>query len=159
MQFLNASQYRWLQGHVALILQRVESCRWLAPSVVEAVVRDINERLDGQGYPNGRAAEALPELAQLAAVVDVSDVMARVRPGRRPWSAEDIHDHLHASTHQFDRRWVDRHRAHFGRWPVGSLGRYPGGLLALSRIHIGRCRRSAPGRSRGAAMHETHKQG
>ncbi len=73
------------------------------------------------------------ELARRAAVVDVSDVMARVRPGRRPWSAEDIHDHLHASTHQFDRRWVDRHRAHFGRWPVGSLVRYPGGLLAWVR--------------------------
>jgi HD-GYP domain-containing protein (c-di-GMP phosphodiesterase class II) len=133
MQFLNASQYRWLQGHVTLILQRLERCRWLATSVVEAVVRDINERLDGQGYPHGRGADQLPELARLAAVVDVSDVMARVRPGRRPWSAEAIQEHLHASPHQFDRRWVARHQAHFGRWPVGSLVRYPGGLLAWVR--------------------------
>jgi len=133
MQFLNASQYRWLQGHVALIVQRLESCRWLASSVVDAVVRDVNERLDGHGYPHGRGGDALPELARLAAVVDVSDVMARVRPGRRPWSAEAIHDHLHDSPHQFDRRWVERHRAHFGRWPVGSLIRYPGGLLAWVR--------------------------
>ena len=60
MQFLNASQYRWLQGHVALITQRLESCRWLASSVVEAVVRDVNERLDGHGYPHGRGADELP---------------------------------------------------------------------------------------------------
>lgn len=152
MQFLNASQYRWLQGHVALILQRIESCRWLASSVVEAVVRDINERLDGQGYPQGRAAEGLPELARLASVVDVSDVMARVRPGRRPWSAEEIHDHLLASSHQFDRSWVDRHRAHFGRWPVGSLVRYPGGLLAWVRRLDGQRRPVEVQISRGSAF-------
>ncbi|HAS29069.1 MAG TPA: phosphohydrolase, partial [Alcanivorax sp.] len=74
-----------------------------------------------------------PELALLASVVDVSDVMARLRPGRRPWSAEAIHDHLHGSPHQFDRRWVERYRAHFGRWPVGTLVRYQGGLLAWVR--------------------------
>ena len=133
MQFLNASQYRWLQGHVALILQRLESCRWLASSVVDAVVRDINERLDGQGYPHGHASDQLPELARLAAVVDVSDVMTRVRPGRRPWSAEAIYDHLHGASHQFDRRWVECYRSHFGRWPVGTLVRYQGGLLAWVR--------------------------
>jgi len=152
MKFLNASQYRWLQGHVALILQRLETCGWLASSVVEAVVGDINERLDGHGYPHGRDAEALPELARLAAVVDVSDVMARVRPGRRPWSAEDIHEHLLMRGDQYDRRWVERHRQHFGQWPVGSLVRYPGGLLAWVRRLDGQGRPLEVQISRGSAF-------
>lgn len=53
---LDARQHRWLQGHVPLLQQRLGDCGWISPPVLEAVVGDINERLDGSGYPNQRRA-------------------------------------------------------------------------------------------------------
>ncbi|MBF1800823.1 HD domain-containing phosphohydrolase [Alloalcanivorax profundimaris] len=126
---LDARQHRWLQGHVPMLLQRIDRCGWLSTPVVEAVVRDINERLDGSGYPNHRGGADLSELARLASVVDVVDILSRQRPGREPWSTEDIHAWLERNSARFDPQWVARYRAHFGRWPVGCLVRYADGLL------------------------------
>lgn len=126
---LDARQYSWLQGHVPLLMQRMDDCGWLTRPVLDAVVGDINERLDGSGYPRQRRGDDLSQLARLASVVDVVDIMSRQRPGRDPWSVTDIYAWLDRNGARFDRRWVNRYRDHFGIWPVGSLVRYPDGLI------------------------------
>ncbi len=126
---LDARQHRWVQGHVPMLLQRLDRCGWLSTPVVEAVVRDINERLDGSGYPGHRVGDRLSELARLASVVDVVDILSRDRPGREPWSMDDIYAWLERNGARFDPQWVARYKAHFGRWPVGCLVRYADGLL------------------------------
>ncbi len=130
---LNEAQYRQLQGHVALMLDQAAPCHWLSRSVVAAVVGGINERLDGSGYPQGKRGRDLPELARLAAVVDVVDAMGRPRVDRPAWNIEGVYRHLLAHPERFEQRWVKRYIAHFGRFPVGTLVRYAGGELAWVR--------------------------
>lgn len=132
-QSLNAAQYRQLKAHVALILDQAAPCHWLSRSVVTAVVGGINERLDGSGYPDGKRGPDLPELARLAAVVDVVDAMGRPRTDRPAWSVASIYRHLLCHPERFEQRWVKRYIAHFGRFPVGTLVRYAGGELAWVR--------------------------
>ncbi|MFP1682526.1 HD domain-containing phosphohydrolase [Alloalcanivorax sp. C16-1] len=126
---LDARQHRWLQGHVPLLQQRLGDCGWVSRPVLDAVVGDINERLDGSGYPNQRRGDQLSQLARLASVVDVIDILSRQRPGRDPWSVGAIYAWLDRNPGRFDEQWVKRYRDHFGVWPVGSLVRYPDGLI------------------------------
>jgi len=47
---------------------------------VRPIVRSHHERLDGTGYPDGLAGDAVPLLAQVISVVDVYDALTTVRP-------------------------------------------------------------------------------
>jgi putative two-component system response regulator len=49
---------------------------------VRHIVRHHHERLDGSGYPDGLAGDAIPLLAQIIGVVDVYDAMTTARPYR-----------------------------------------------------------------------------
>ncbi|WP_101676390.1 HD domain-containing phosphohydrolase [Alloalcanivorax mobilis] len=124
---LDASAYREVQRHVGLLQARLQECRWLSPAVAEAVIGAINERLDGSGYPQQRSADQLPELARLAAVVDVIDAMGRPRADRAPWPMDRIYRHMLDSPDCFDGRWVKRYIEHFGLYPVGTRIAFPGG--------------------------------
>lgn len=132
-QTLNEAQYRQLQGHVALMLDQAAPCHWLSRTVVTSVVGGINERLDGSGYPEGRRGAELPELARLAAVVDVVDALSRPRSDRPAWDIEGIYRHLLTQPKRYELRWVKRYIAHFGRFPIGTLVRYSGDRLAWVR--------------------------
>jgi putative nucleotidyltransferase with HDIG domain len=59
----------------------------LQPEVIE-IVRSHHERWDGQGYPDGLKAEAIPELARIVAVADAFDAMTSDRPYRAGMAAE-----------------------------------------------------------------------
>jgi len=47
---------------------------------VRPIVRNHHERLDGSGYPDGLAGDAIPLLAQIISVVDVYDALTTARP-------------------------------------------------------------------------------
>lgn len=47
---------------------------------VRPIVRSHHERIDGSGYPEGLAGDAIPFLAQIMSVVDVFDALTTVRP-------------------------------------------------------------------------------
>ena len=49
---------------------------------VRPIVRHHHERLDGSGYPDGLAGDAIPLLAQIMGVVDVFDALTTERPYR-----------------------------------------------------------------------------
>lgn len=51
-------------------------------------IRSHHERLDGSGYPDGLAGEAIPLAARIIAVADVFDALTSPRPYRGPWSQE-----------------------------------------------------------------------
>lgn len=129
---LDAEQRRDYGAHVGLLLERLESCKWLAAPIVGAVVGSINERLDGSGYPRNLAGEQLAELARMASVVDVADAMARPRPDRPAFAIDAIYRHL-LTCSQLDPLWSQRYIRHFGMVPVGSLVRYASGPLAWVR--------------------------
>lgn len=119
-----------LHQHVALLEARMGGCQWLSSAVFASVVRRINERLDGSGYPAGLSAEALGELERAAAVVDAVDSLRRPLGERPAWRVGAIYRHLLDREQAFDPRWVKRYIARFGLYPIGSLVRFGGGPLA-----------------------------
>ena len=52
-------------------------------------IRSHHERLDGSGYPDGLAGDAIPLIARIIAVGDVFDALTSPRPYRGPWSREE----------------------------------------------------------------------
>ncbi|WP_163647532.1 HD domain-containing phosphohydrolase [Modicisalibacter sp. 'Wilcox'] len=126
---LDEAQYRQLTEHVETLRERLGECRWLAPDVIRSVVVEINERLDGSGYPRGLSGEALSTLGRAAAVVDVMDAMARRRPDRPARGIEAIYRHLLTHGEQFDSQWAQRYIRRFGLQPIGSLVAYTSGAV------------------------------
>ncbi|MCH5192970.1 MAG: HD-GYP domain-containing protein, partial [Oscillospiraceae bacterium] len=49
-----------------------------------------HERMDGKGYPNGKTADEIPEVAQMIAVADTFDAMHSTRPYRKKMPLEDV---------------------------------------------------------------------
>ncbi|GGX95057.1 hypothetical protein GCM10007160_23210 [Litchfieldella qijiaojingensis] len=127
---LTAEQRARFAEHVALLEERLSDCRWLSEDVRTSVVRSVNERLDGSGYPRALKGDQLDSLARLAAVVDVVDAMGRPRPDRQAWTVSHIYRHLLSHGEQFDLSLVQRYVRHFGVVPIGSLARYANGQLA-----------------------------
>ena len=53
-----------------------------------------HERMDGKGYPNGKTADEIPEVAQMIAVADTFDAMHSTRPYRKKMPLEDVINEL-----------------------------------------------------------------
>jgi putative two-component system response regulator len=56
---------------------------------VRPIIRHHHERMDGSGYPDGLAGEAIPLGARIMAVVDVFDALHTRRPYRPPLSRNE----------------------------------------------------------------------
>jgi putative two-component system response regulator len=56
---------------------------------VRTIVRHHHERLDGSGYPDGLAGDAIPLLAQIITVVDIYDAMTTNRPYHAAVSSDE----------------------------------------------------------------------
>jgi HD-GYP domain-containing protein (c-di-GMP phosphodiesterase class II) len=67
----------------AAIISRIESLRPLVP-----IVRNHHERMDGRGYPDRLAGEAIPLPARVVAVADTFDAMTTSRPYREALARE-----------------------------------------------------------------------
>ncbi|MFA5496236.1 MAG: PilZ domain-containing protein [Porticoccaceae bacterium] len=113
-----------------LMIERLAACRWLSGAVTRSVVRDVNERLDGSGYPRGRTSGELHQLARLMAVVDAVDALGRRRGDGEAMDIAAVYAYLLARDGAYERHWIEAYRQHFGALPVGTLVRYPGGELA-----------------------------
>ncbi|MDN3524865.1 PilZ domain-containing protein [Halomonas sabkhae] len=118
-----------MREHVDILQPRMRHCHWLASAVHTSVVQRINERLDGNGYPQGLGGETLGELERAAAVVDVVDAMRRDRADRPAWRLQEVISHLLTHSDAFDARWVRRYFQRFGRYPIGSLVRFSSDTL------------------------------
>jgi response regulator RpfG family c-di-GMP phosphodiesterase len=83
---LTDEEYDHIKSHPAIgseILSKMEACRHLLP-----MIRHHHERWDGRGYPDGLAAEQVPQPARIIAVADTFDAMTSKRPYRDPRSTE-----------------------------------------------------------------------
>jgi HD-GYP domain-containing protein (c-di-GMP phosphodiesterase class II) len=78
---LTPAEYRLIQSHVEIgvhILTDLRKLHHLLPGV-----RHHHESLDGTGYPDGLAGDAIPLEARILAVADSFDAMSSTRPYRR----------------------------------------------------------------------------
>lgn len=70
-------------------------------------VRHHHERVDGCGYPDGLAGDAIPAGARIIAIADAWDAMTSPRPYRRPLGAAAAEaELLRCAGTQFDARYV-----------------------------------------------------
>jgi putative two-component system response regulator len=77
---LTPDEYVIIKQHPAqgvAIVEALESLRDVIP-----LIRWHHERLDGQGYPDGLAGDAIPPLVRILSVADVYDALASERPYR-----------------------------------------------------------------------------
>jgi len=77
---LTLDERRQMQEHSAIgerILANVEDY-----SEIATIVRHHHERVDGQGYPDGRSYEEIPLLSRIIAVADAYNAMTSDRPYR-----------------------------------------------------------------------------
>jgi HD-GYP domain-containing protein (c-di-GMP phosphodiesterase class II) len=102
----------------------------------EAGVLDVclhhHERLDGKGYPEGLAGDAISRLARMGAVCDVYDAITSNRPYKAGWDpAESIAQMASWRKGQFDTAIFQAFVKSLGIYPNGSLVRMKSGRLGV----------------------------
>ena len=98
---LTADEWELVRRH-PVIGQRILAS---APALVDVaeIVRSTHERIDGDGYPDGLAAEEIPLAARIIAVCDAFDAMTSARPYRPALSHEEaLHELRRCAGTQFD---------------------------------------------------------
>ena len=97
---LSAEEWQVMRRHPENGLRMLENVPAL-PIETLAIVRHHHERIDGAGYPDGLAGEAIPLAARAFAVVDVYDALSHTRPYKTAWPYQDVCAYLqqHSGTH------------------------------------------------------------
>jgi HD-GYP domain-containing protein (c-di-GMP phosphodiesterase class II) len=89
--------------------------------VTRSVIRSHHERWDGTGYPSGKAGEAIPQFARIAAVADVYDAITSERPYSRARSPhEGWREIVDGASSAFDAEVVSVFRRVVAPYPPGS---------------------------------------
>lgn len=100
---LTPDEYELMKQHTIIgdrLCGELRSLRRVRP-----IVRHHHERLDGGGYPDGLAGDAVPLLAQIMGVVDVFDALTTSRPYKEALPFEQAHRML---LEEADRGWRSR---------------------------------------------------
>lgn len=93
---LDAHEWATMREHArigATMLERIGSLAELASFVVAH-----HERIDGRGYPNGLAGDAIPRLSRIIAVADCFHAMISKRPYRGAMSVAEAIEELRAGS-------------------------------------------------------------
>lgn len=91
-----------------------------------------HEKIDGSGYPDHLAGDAISLYAKMGAVCDVYDAITSNRAYKAGWSpAEALRKMTEWSTGHFDRLVFQAFVKCVGIYPVGSLVRLESGLLGV----------------------------
>ncbi|XOV78808.1 MAG: HD-GYP domain-containing protein [Aestuariibacter sp.] len=128
---LNKDEMALIYPHVDFGLDILEKAGDVN-DVVLGVVRDHHERLDGSGYPEGKAGENINAYGRMAAIVDCYDAMTNDRPYRRGMTPTNALKQLLAdSSGRFDQSLVQQFIRSIGVHPVGSLVKLKSGKLGI----------------------------
>lgn len=96
------------------------------------ITRHHHERLDGRGYPDGLAGDAISTIARMAAIVDVYDAITADRCYHKGMpAAEALRKMWEWSTDHFDQKLLQAFMRCVGIYPVGSLVRLESGRLGV----------------------------
>lgn len=100
-----------------------------------AVTLDVclhhHERIDGSGYPDGLAGDAVSLHARIAAICDVYDAVTSIRPYKRPWSPHEALAQMLSWEGHFDPALLDAFIANLGIQPLGALVRLHSNRLGI----------------------------
>jgi len=98
---LDEEEWGLMRRHTVIGERMLAAAPGLRP--VAAIVRSSHERWDGEGYPDGLTADAIPLAGRLVAVADAFDILVHERPYKEEWSEDDAAEEIrrNAAT-QFD---------------------------------------------------------
>ena len=103
---LSEEEYAAIQLHPMRGLEIVREIGFLDEALTG--IMHHHERIDGQGYPMGLAADEIPEFARVIAVADAFDSMTSNRSYRRARGVDEAVSELRkVSGSQFDPALVD----------------------------------------------------
>ncbi len=96
------------------------------------ITRHHHERLDGSGYPDRLAGDAISTMARMAAIVDVYDAITADRCYHKGMpAAEALRKMWEWSSAHFDQKLLQAFMRCVGIYPVGSLVRLESGRLGV----------------------------
>ncbi|MCL5734302.1 MAG: HD domain-containing protein [Actinobacteria bacterium] len=97
-----------MRHHAALGADLLKGSKSDLLRVAGAIAAYHHERWDGQGYPHGLKADAIPLAARIVAVADAFDALTHARPYKEAWSdAEALAEIERERGWQFDPAAVD----------------------------------------------------
>lgn len=91
--------------------------------IVLSVCRHHHERLDGSGYPDNLAGEALSQSVRIAAICDVFDALTSSRAYKEAWTSCQALEWMMRTKGQFDSDLLMRLRSLLGAFPAGTYVR------------------------------------
>lgn len=97
---LTAEQRKTLARHIDLALEALDGIAFELP--VPETLALVHERLDGSGYPRGRAGEEINRLGRILAVADVFAARTEPRAYRDAVPSEDVIDILRKHPEKYD---------------------------------------------------------
>ncbi len=127
---LAAQDYALMQQHVSIGLDVLKRSGGLSDEVLRGIA-EHHERLDGSGYPNRLAGNAISLYGQMASIVDTFTALTMARPYANPLSVEEALSALHDwSGKLFDRSLVEMFIVSVGAYPIGTLVELASGEVA-----------------------------
>jgi len=90
-----------------------------------------HERVDGQGYPNRLAGEAISEFSRMGAICDVYDAITSNRPYKAGWDPAESVARMASWKGHFDTGLFTAFVHSLGIYPTGSVVRLESGRLAV----------------------------
>jgi HD-GYP domain-containing protein (c-di-GMP phosphodiesterase class II) len=115
-----------VEGHRLLVEGKTAS------AIVLDVCLHHHEKIDGSGYPDRLAGDAISLFAKMGAVCDVYDAITSNRPYKAGWDpAESIRKMTEWSKSHYDERVFQAFIKSIGIYPVGSLVKLGSGRLAV----------------------------
>lgn len=127
---LAAQDYALMQQHVSIGLDVLKRAGGLSDEVLRGI-GEHHERLDGSGYPNRLAGNAISLYGQMAAIVDTFTALTMARPYANPLSVEEALSALHDWAGKlFDRSLVELFIVSVGAYPIGTLVELASGEVA-----------------------------
>jgi len=95
------------------------------------IVLHHHEKIDGTGYPQRLAGDAIPRLAKMGAVCDVYDAITSNRPYKQGWDPAESLKRMATWEGHFDPAIFQPFVKSLGIYPVGSLVRLASDHLAV----------------------------
>lgn len=87
---LDRQEYELMKQHTVIGAEILSGSQLPMMRMAEQIARAHHERWDGDGYPNGLAAEQIPAAARIVSVADVYDALSHDRVYRPAMSQEQV---------------------------------------------------------------------
>lgn len=115
--------------HVLSLRNLYKRGQWKPSRVARKILYGSQERLDGQGFPDGIRGSKIPPYTRLVAIISMARCLVRHGGGCIGSTPEEAFTWLHQRPQSFDQVLVIKLRKHFRTHPIGSLVSYESGTF------------------------------